>query len=167
MLFKAQMHSPTRPIFDALASQLPASSELLWLPEEESAEAESWFASRGVKIDLQSRVTPPLLDLRWIHPSKEKFDAIWCGKSLTAFSLEDVQRVVASLFRGLKPKTGVLGLLYAEGQTSQEGTSTTHRYGETALAALLKQNGFAIQQRGELPRNNDKEKWVALIARRC
>ena len=84
-------------------------------------------------------------DLRFLSLKRESFDAIWSGESWPHYSIDDAQRILATYFQSLKPKTGLLFAVIAEKIEEDEAPHQIgHRYSEKAFGALVRQNGFQI-----------------------
>ena len=108
-------------------------------------------------------------DLRLLSLKREHYDAIWCTRTLPHFSIEDMQRILASFFQALKPGTGVLVCDFLKGEGvrfedrslitryhgPQAGTDLPPRiwfgYREEAFLAMARQNGFQPALRAETP----------------
>ena len=88
-------------------------------------------------------------------PKEGEWDAALANRSLHHSAPEGVQRVIAGLFRGLRPG-GVLGLVMYEGVGAfedREGdlsgpSRMIHPWMEKPLCSMLEQTGFGIHQVG-------------------
>ncbi len=84
-----------------------------------------------------------------------EFDGVWAKHSLHHFSPEATQRIVATLFRGMKTG-GALGLVVYEGAApfeDREGDLSgpsryLHPWSEKGISSLIEQTGFAIKKVG-------------------
>ncbi len=89
-----------------------------------------------------------------------EFDGVWANRSLHHFETEVTQRIVATLFRGLKSK-GVLGVVVYEGTESyqdREGDLSgpsrfIHPWTEKAMCSMIEQTGFIIKKVGRQTAN--------------
>lgn len=91
-------------------------------------------------------------------PVEGEWDGVWANRSLHHFSPEATQRVVASLFRGLK-KNGTLGVVVYEGESGFQDRSGDlsgpsrwiQPWREKAISSMIEQSGFIIQKIGRKP----------------
>jgi SAM-dependent methyltransferase len=91
-------------------------------------------------------------------PKEAEWDGVWANRSLHHDAPEAVQRVVASVFRGLKPG-GIFGVVVYEGaggfQDREGDYSGPPRFilpwREKPLCSLLEQTGFQIVKVGRRP----------------
>ncbi len=91
-------------------------------------------------------------------PKEAEWDGVWANRSLHHDSPEAVQRVVASVFRGLRPG-GVFGVVVYEGTggfQDREGdysgpSRSLYPWREKPLCSLLEQTGFQIVKVGRKP----------------
>ncbi len=91
-------------------------------------------------------------------PKESEWDGVWANRSLHHDSPEAVQRVVAGVFRGLRPG-GIFGVVVYEGSggfQDREGdylgpSRSLHPWREKALCSLLEQTGFQILKVGRKP----------------
>jgi SAM-dependent methyltransferase len=93
-------------------------------------------------------------------PKENEWDGVWANRSLHHFAPEATQRVVASLFRGLK-RGGTLGVVVYEGDGGFEdrdgdlaGPSRWMQpWREKAISSMIEQSGFVISKVGRQPAN--------------
>jgi SAM-dependent methyltransferase len=111
-------------------------------------------------------------DLRMLNLRRESFDAIWCTRTLPHFSIEDMQRILASFFQALKPRAGILVCDFHEGEgiRYEDRTLVTKYHGpqagtdlppriwwgsrEEAFLAMARQTGLQPTHRAEKPRDS-------------
>lgn len=94
-------------------------------------------------------------NLLFLSLKENEFDGVWANQVFQHFPAEQVQRMIATCFRGLKPG-GVLGLVVFEGGGSfedREGDLTgpsrsVYLYSEKALCSMVEQTGFQIKKIG-------------------
>jgi hypothetical protein len=112
--------------------------------------AAAWLKLRGFEVALRD----PAKDLRLTSLPRSGFAGIWVGASLERLSIEDAQRVVATFFQALVPKTGTLFV--------------AHPYSETGFGSMLRQNGFQILDVGrqEARSEGGPSPWQAVTAHR-
>jgi SAM-dependent methyltransferase len=97
-------------------------------------------------------------NLLFLSVKEGEFDGAWANRSLHHFSPEETQRIVATVFRGLKTG-GVFGLILYEGAGSfedREGDLTgpsryLHPWNEKAACSMIEQSGFRIRKVGRQP----------------
>jgi len=83
------------------------------------------------------------------------FNGVWAKHSLDHFSPEATQRIVATLFRGMKTG-GALGMVVYEGGApfeDREGDLSgpsryLHPWSEKGISSLIEQTGFSIKKVG-------------------
>ena len=110
-------------------------------------------------------------DLRMLSPKREFYDAVWCTRTLAHFSIEDMQRILASFFQALKPRSGVLvcDMLEGDGIRFEDRSLVTRYHGpqagtdlppriwfgnrEEAFLSMARQTGFQPTHRAEKPRD--------------
>ncbi len=88
-------------------------------------------------------------------PAEGEWDGVWACRSLHHFPPDATQRVVASLFRGLR-RGGVLGIVVFEGQGWVEDRGAElerpsrhiHLWSERALSSMVEQSGFRVGRVG-------------------
>jgi hypothetical protein len=86
------------------------------------------------------------------------FQGVWINHTFNGFPSEQVQRMVATIFKGLKPG-GILGVIVDEGEGSFEDRGsdltgpprTVYLYREMAICSMLDQTGFQIKKIGRQP----------------
>ncbi len=94
-------------------------------------------------------------NLLFLTLMESEFDGIWVNQSFQHFPSEQVQRLVAVCFRGLK-KGGVLGVVLQEGSGSfedREGdlngpSRAVYLYSEKVISSMIEQTGFQIKKIG-------------------
>lgn len=139
-----------RQALEAFGSRLPRGARILYAPargaeSREESRTPEWFRAQGFEIEELD----PAKDLRFLSVKRESqgaFDAVWAGRALTAFSIEEAQRVVASFFQALRPRNGHLFAI--------------HGFDGTAFASMLRQNGFQLLLEGK------RDTETAVIAQR-
>lgn len=131
--------SPPIEALETFASRLPRASRIFCANDPQAA---SWLSARGFAIEPYD----PARDLRMLSLPRESLMGAWLGNALTGFTIEDAQRIVASLFKALQPRSGMLFV--------------AHSFSETGFESLLRQNGFEILNQGRRP------PWQAVTARR-
>lgn len=111
-----------------------------------------WARERAPGVEVLER------NLLLLSLKEGEYDAVWANRSLHHFSPEETQRIVATAFRGLKPR-GVFGLILYEGSESFEdregdlsGPSRyLHPWNEKAACSMIEQSGFRIRKVGRQP----------------
>ena len=89
-----------------------------------------------------------------------EFTGVWANRTFNAFPAEQVQRMIATCFKGIK-SGGSLGVIVDEGEGSFEdrgpdltGPARTHYlYREKAICSMLDQTGFQIKKMGRQAAN--------------
>jgi SAM-dependent methyltransferase len=89
---------------------------------------------------------------------ENEYSGAWVNRTFNAFPPEQVQRMVATIFKGLKTG-GVLGVIAEEGEGSYEdrGAELTsaprivYLYREMQLCSMFDQTGFQILKVGRQP----------------
>ncbi len=76
-------------------------------------------------------------DLRMLGVSTESLDAIWWTKANDTYSIEDTFRILQSIFKGLKPKKGILALSFLKAGKGNPWSVRT-------VMTLLRQTGFQL-----------------------
>jgi len=107
--------------------------------------AQDWLQGQGCSVEVQ----PPGKDLRFLQLKRERFHGAWLSDAVQNFSIEEVQRIVSSVFQSLIPAQGIVGLIVQARPT------------ESAWLSMMRQSGYRtlIQERsGET---------LLLIARRA
>lgn len=102
-------------------------------------------------------------NLLFLSLKEAEFDGVWVNQTFQHFPSEQVQRMIATCFRGLKPG-GVMGLVVSEGSGSfedREGdllgpSRSVYLYTEKALSSMVEQTGFVIKKIG---RKNQDASW--------
>ncbi len=100
----------------------------------------------------------------------ESYDAVWANESWVHQTPEEIQRVAAVCFKGLKPG-GVLGVTLFEGSGTfedREGDLTgparsIHLFTEKQISTLLEQTGFQILRVGRKPPETSSGFYKMLI----
>ncbi|MGK5082101.1 class I SAM-dependent methyltransferase [Bdellovibrionota bacterium FG-1] len=131
----------TRQLLEHFAIHLPPQGQVFCLPSQ--AEIPLWLQSHGYTVQEMDAAK----DARLLSLPRESFDGIWAGQALANLPIEETQRVVASFFQGLRPKTGVFSAILT--------------YPEKALASMLRQNGFNLLTLG---RAKSDDSHLAIIA---
>lgn len=131
------LHAPIEAV-EAFLSRIPRGGQVLCRDSQISA----WLTQRGIEV----QALDPAKDLRLLSLKRESFDGIWAGTAFGTFPIEDAQRIIASFFQALRPRTGVL--------------FAAHQFPETAFASMIRQNGFQPLLQGQW------ESWFALVAHR-
>lgn len=85
----------------------------------------------GYDVDLHGK------DLRMLGVAMETLDAIWWSKANTNYSIEDTFRILQALFKGLRPKKGILVLSFMK-------ESKDHPWTVRTVMTLLRQTGFQL-----------------------
>jgi len=93
-------------------------------------------------------------------PKEAEWDGVWANRSLHHFSPEATQRVIASLFRGLR-SGGALGVVVYEGEGGYQdrdgdlsGPSRwVQPWSEKAISSMIEQTGFSIKKVGRQTAN--------------
>lgn len=110
-------------------------------------------------IEIAKAMNPNLellqKNLLFLSLKENEFDGIWANQVFQHFPAEQVQRMIATCFRGLKPG-GVLGLVISEGSGSFEDrdgdlsgpSRSIYLYSEKAICSMLEQTGFQIKKIG-------------------
>ena len=117
-------------------------------------------ARLAIASDLNPGATILKKNFLFYTPAEGEWDGVWANRSLHHFSPEATQRVVASLFRGLK-RNGVLGAVVYEGEAGFEdregdlaGPSRwLQPWREKAISSMIEQSGFVIKKVGRQPAN--------------
>jgi hypothetical protein len=136
-----------RQALENFATHLAPGARILYAPAAsadtlEERQTPVWLKAHGFSIEELD----PAKDLRFLTLKRESYDAIWAGRALGPLPIEEAQRVVATFFQALKPKTGIL--------------FAAHRYPDEAFASMIRQNGFQLLLSGT------REDWSAVIVRR-
>jgi hypothetical protein len=152
-----------RQLLHEFHSFLPENQKMntIWLAGISALEEPLWFYHQGHQVDVTDSSLDKLVsaqnltdglpisfsqkDLRLFSPKKETLDGIWCRNSLISFSAEETQRVLASFFSALKPKTGILFVMT--------------RMPELAFQSLLRQSGFQVIQYAPSPEDSGTFAW--------
>lgn len=88
-------------------------------------------------------------DLRMTTLPSEALDAIWWYDANTAYSIEDAYRILQSLFRGLRPKQGILVFSFSKEATAKEREHPV--WNVRTVMTLLRQSGFQLFHSFENP----------------
>ncbi|MBC7693293.1 MAG: class I SAM-dependent methyltransferase [Methylotenera sp.] len=121
-------------------------------------------------LDVQQR------DLRLLSPKKEFYDAVWCHQAIATFTIDECHRILGSLFKALRPKTGLLFISFLnssdaakEALNSTPGPSRSqdgrYRHPLPAFFSLLRQSGFTVFLHGSR-QDAAQDSWTAIFARR-
>ncbi|MBU6154496.1 MAG: methyltransferase domain-containing protein [Bdellovibrionales bacterium] len=118
-----------------------------------------------LKIAATLNPDAPLLQKNFLFytPAEGEWDGVWANRSLHHFSPEVCQRVIASLFRGLK-RNGVLGVVVYEGTDGfQDRTGDLagpsrwiQPWREKAISSMIEQSGFVIKRVGRKPQEPER-----------
>jgi SAM-dependent methyltransferase len=111
-----------------------------------------WARERAPGAEILER------NLLFLTLKEGEFDGVWANRSLHHFSPEATQRIVATAFRGLKPR-GILGVILYEGGEAfedREGdllgpSRSLHPWSEKAACSMIEQSGFRIRKVGRQP----------------
>ena len=157
------------------SSHLPEGARVLYAAAQSTHSAEEtrtpeWLRAKGFDVEE----IDPAKDLRFFslkRESRETYDAVWAGRALVTYSIEDAQRILATFFQALRPKTGILFLAYLENREGEsEGSSPTpnhapplHRYAPLGFESMVRQNGYKILLEGK---RDHQGHWIAVLARR-
>lgn len=76
-------------------------------------------------------------DLRLMGGQIESIDAVWWARANEKYSIEDLFRILQSVFRVLKPKKGILVLSFLKQSKENEWVVRT-------VMTLLRQTGFQL-----------------------
>lgn len=85
----------------------------------------------GYQVDINTK------DLRLLGVTAESLDAIWWSKANVTYSIEDTFRILQALFKGLKPKKGILALSFLK-------VSKDNPWSVRTVMTLLRQTGFQL-----------------------
>lgn len=105
--------------------------------------------ARGVLTRLGYSVEEIRKDLRLLGLPAETLDAIWWTDANTAYSIEDAFRIFQSLFRGLRPKKGILVFSFSKEETAKE--KQLQPWNVRTVMTLLRQTGFELFHTFENP----------------
>ena len=103
----------------------------------------------------------------FLNLKEAEFDGVWVNSFFNLFEPEQTQRMVAAVFKGLKPG-GVMGVSIQEGvgvfeerEFDLNGPSKwVHLYTEKQICSMLDQTGFAIEKVGRA------KGWMLVLAKR-
>jgi hypothetical protein len=135
------MTSDQLQLLESFTQHLSKGARILYAAQDER-DIPPWLRSQGFEVEE----VDPAKDLRFLALKRESYRAIWSGKAVAAFNIEEAQRIIAIFFQALEPRTGIL--------------ATLHRFPEEAFASMIRQNGFNPLLQGV------REDWWAIIARR-
>lgn len=96
-----------------------------------SEEPRATLIRLGYDVNLHGK------DLRMLGVTTETLDAIWWAKANEHYSIEDTFRILQALFKGLKPKKGILALSFLK-------ESKDHPWSVRTVMTLLRQTGFQL-----------------------
>ncbi|MBS1964171.1 MAG: hypothetical protein JST04_18305 [Bdellovibrionales bacterium] len=88
-------------------------------------------------------------DLRMLTLPAESLDAIWWYDANTAYSIEDAYRILQTLFRGLRPKQGILVFSFSKESTAKEREHPV--WNVRTVMTVLRQSGFQLFHSFENP----------------
>ena len=113
-------------------------------------------ASKGMVSEAKKRgIEVEIKNVLFWSPKANEWNGVWVNRSFQHLAPEEVQRVVASAFRGLSVG-GVLGIIVPEGEgvfEDREGdlfgpSRWIHLYNENQICSLVEQTGFKVIQLG-------------------
>jgi hypothetical protein len=93
--------------------------------------------AKGTLLRLGYEVEETKKDLRMLGAPLESLDAIWWTRANTAYSIEDLFRILQTLFKSLRPKKGFLVFSYMK-------TSADYPWEMRTVMTLLRQTGFQL-----------------------
>ena len=146
-----------RQALESFAAHLPRGARVLYAAGKsadsvDEARSPEWFRAQGFQLEILDSEK----DLRFLSFKKETqgtLDAIWAGRALLFYSIEEAQRILATFFQALRPKSGIL--------------FAVHSYSQDGFASMLRQNGYQIHSEGTRPgAPSTEESQVAVIVRR-
>jgi hypothetical protein len=162
----AGMTPDQRQALENFAVHLSPGAKVLYAPagsvnQPQETQTPLWLRSHGFEVEELD----PSKDLRFLSLKKESYDGVWSGRALGSLSIEEVQRVTASFFLALRPRTGMLFLAYPLAQAAPEAQGANEPgFQRDGFASMLRQNGYQTLNEGL--REQSGTSWIALIARR-
>jgi len=105
--------------------------------------------AKGVLTRLGYTVEETQKDLRLLGIPPESLDAIWWNDANAIYSIEDAFRIFQSLFRGLKPKAGILVFTFSKEAEAKEKQKQI--WGVRTVMTLLRQTGLQLFHTFENP----------------
>jgi hypothetical protein len=105
--------------------------------------------AKSVLTRLGYTVEETQKDLRLLGIPPESLDAIWWTDANTQYSIEDGFRIFQSLFRGMRPKKGVLVFSFSKVETAKERKQQVWEV--RTVMTLLRQTGLQLFHTFENP----------------
>jgi hypothetical protein len=93
--------------------------------------------AKGTLLRLGYEVEETKKDLRMLGAALESLDAIWWMRANAAYSIEDLFRILQTLFKSLRPKKGFLVFSFVK-------TSADYPWEMRTVMTLLRQTGFQL-----------------------
>jgi len=90
------------------------------------------------------------------------FDGVWANLSFQYLAPEELQRLLAICFKGVKVG-GVLGAIVYEGQGKAD---LLHLYSEKQLCSMFEQTGFQVKKIGRKQEAHDRYPKIFILAER-
>lgn len=121
-------------------------------------------------IHAQSGVEIQQKNFLFLTLQEGEFGGVWANLSFPHLSPEELQRLLAICFKGVKVG-GVMGAVLYEGSGSfQEGVDgpqrKIHLYTEKALCSMFEQTGFQVMKVGRKTDANDPIPKILILAKR-
>jgi hypothetical protein len=129
---------PALPLLESFAARLRAGSRIYCADEQ----AARWLAPRGFELEMRD----PGKDMRFLQLPKASLSGVWAGNALAGYPIEETQRVIATFFQALEPRTGIL--------------FAAHHFGRDAFASMIRQNGFRALEEAS------RDGWFTVLAQR-
>lgn len=105
--------------------------------------------AKGVLTRLGYAVEETKKDLRLLGLDAESLDAIWWDDANATYSIEDAFRILQSLFRGLRPKHGILVFTFSKEDEAKEKKKQI--WNVRTVMTLLRQTGLQLFHTFENP----------------
>ena len=105
--------------------------------------------AKGVLTRLGYVVSDTAKDFRMLGLEAESLDGIWWADANSTYSIEDAFRILQSLFRGLRPKKGILVFSFSKLDEAKE--KKLQVWEVRTVMTLLRQTGLELFHTFENP----------------
>ena len=148
--------------------------DLAWLSKEgfQGVGIDSSAVMVKIASEIHARSGVEIREKNFLFLSLESdsFDGVWANLSFPYLAPEELQRLLAICFKGVKVG-GVLGAVMIEGvgnfEEEVEGKiRKVYRYSEKALCSMFEQTGFHIKKIGRKQNAYDQFSKMLMIAER-